>query len=143
VAELRSYLGELERRLAETTDALERKEIEAEMETTRGRIAKLNGALEEAFTGGITATALVDEPAERINWRAELEKSACLILASPRDLTEKPRWIDELRGEIEPGGKTHGRVLEPSARGDRRPGAIGFSYRRDRFSHMDFTELTV
>ncbi|MFY9974901.1 MAG: hypothetical protein WAK53_11635 [Chromatiaceae bacterium] len=90
MAELRSYLGELERRLAETADALERKEIEAEMETTRSRIAKLNGAFEEAVTGGITATALVDEPAERINWRAELEKSACLILATPRDVTEKP-----------------------------------------------------
>jgi hypothetical protein len=87
--------------------------------------------------------ALVDESVERINWRAELEKSACLILASPRDLTEKPRWIDEPRGEIEPGGETHGRVLEPSARGDRGPAAIGFSYRRDRFFHLDVTELTV
>lgn len=72
-AEERSHLGELERRLAETTDAVERKEIEAEMETTRGRIAKLNAAFEEAVTGGITAAALVDEPAERIIWRAELE----------------------------------------------------------------------
>jgi hypothetical protein len=108
VAEQRSHLGELERRLAETTDTVERKEIEAEMETTRGRISKLNAAFEEAVTGGITAAALVDEPAERIIWREELEKISLPILASPRDLTEKPRRIEELRGEIEPGGETHG-----------------------------------
>jgi hypothetical protein len=40
VAERRSHLGELERRLAETTGAVERKEIEAEIETSRGRIAE-------------------------------------------------------------------------------------------------------
>ena len=72
------------------------------------KIFRRSKTLEEAVTGGITAAALVDEPAERTIWRAELEKISLPILASLRDLTEKPRRIEELRGEIEPGVKTHG-----------------------------------
>jgi len=100
-AEQRDRLEGLERRLAAATDALARQEIEAEIETTRGRIAKLNAAFEQVGTGGVTAADLVDAPSEEINWRAELEMISLPILASLRDLTEKPRRIEELRAKID------------------------------------------
>lgn len=100
-AEQRDRLKGLQRKLEMTTDAVARQEIEAEIETTRGRIAKLNAAFEQVGTGGVTAADLVDAPAEEINWRAELEMISLPILASLRDLTEKPRRIEELRAEID------------------------------------------
>jgi hypothetical protein len=35
------------------------------------------------------------------------------------------------------------KALEPSTQRDRRPAVIGFSYRSDRFFHMDLIDLTV
>ena len=60
----------------------------------------MSQSFEQIAIGGIDAKPLADEAEQKFDWREELELITRPILSTLKELTEKPRRIEELRSTI-------------------------------------------
>jgi hypothetical protein len=60
----------------------------------------LQHSFEEVVLGGINLLILTDEADRQMDWRLELEEIVRPLLATLKELTEKPRQVDSLRRKI-------------------------------------------
>ena len=56
---------------------------------------------EQIALGGINISVLYDQPEQKINWKDEIEQISRPILTTLKELTERPRQLDNLRSQIE------------------------------------------
>lgn len=97
----RASIESIRAEISATDDDADREQLEAELQQAREELANLRKAFEQVVTGRADDTVFVDEPVELIDWRRELEQISMPILATLKDLTDKPRKIEKLRGQIE------------------------------------------
>jgi hypothetical protein len=83
-----------------TRSAEEKSAFEQQLKEAQDRLARLSLSVNQIVLGGIDLDALSEQPAEKIDWRAELEQISLPVLASLRELTAKPRRIESLRSQI-------------------------------------------
>ncbi len=101
--EIRELTLAKRKQLEDLTKALKRADVEAKAEIEKQlaglpeSIDKLNQSFEQVAIGGIDLDDLNEQPSEEIDWKRELEQITRPILASLKDLTEKPRKIEQLR----------------------------------------------
>ncbi|MEZ5582728.1 MAG: hypothetical protein R3F37_08160 [Candidatus Competibacteraceae bacterium] len=63
-------------------------------------IEQLNTSFERIAVGGIDLSIFSEQPEEKFNWQEELIEITRPILNSLRELTDKPRKVEELRSQI-------------------------------------------
>lgn len=80
---------------------LERQQdIERQLAALPESIEKLNRSFEQVAIGGIDLDALNEQPTAEFNWQQELEQITRPLFASLKDLTEKPRKVEQLRSSL-------------------------------------------
>lgn len=94
-------LEKLRKELKRATSEEERRDIEAQIEQIPRTLDKMKQAFEQLAIGGIDISKLKDDQQQEFNWKLELEQITQPVLAGLRELTEKPRRIEQLRGEIQ------------------------------------------
>lgn len=106
LSEIKSSLKQKQRNLEDLKKHLEQS-AEADEEEIRNRLVQLHSEIddlslsfEQIVIGGIDTKLLADEIAEEFDWREELILITKPVLSSLKDLTEKPRRIEELRSAI-------------------------------------------
>lgn len=75
-------------------------EIKETLLKLHSEIDELSQSFEQIAIGGINTKILIDKTAEEFDWREELVLIMKPVLTSLKDLTEKPRRIEELRSAI-------------------------------------------
>lgn len=100
-AEKRAEAESLRKQLKSKLDDEERQVIDKQLAEIPNTLQKLNTSFEQLAIGGIDLNALSDAPPAEFNWRQELEQVTRPLLAGLRDLTEKPRRIEQLRSELQ------------------------------------------
>jgi hypothetical protein len=80
-------------------------ELLAEIKQRQAELHKaldsLNRAFEQIATGGVSLQSLSDKPEAPFDWKSELVLITKPLFSSLRDLTEKPRKIENLRMQVE------------------------------------------
>ena len=96
----RSTVRELTDQLAKLTDPAERLELEKKIGRIRNEISSLQRSFQHVALGGISENDLTDQPAEKIDWRDELEQISRPLISGLKEITAKPREMDALRQDI-------------------------------------------
>jgi hypothetical protein len=96
-AEEEALKKQLKRKLGED----ERIAVEKQLAEIPKTIERLNNSFEQLAIGGIDLNALSEAPPAEFDWQKELEQITRPLLAGLRDLTEKPRRIEQLRTEMQ------------------------------------------
>lgn len=107
LAEMRGMVlekrGEIERLrsllVAEGIADDQRQEAERQIEDLSRAIQQLNRSFEQLAIGGLDLTSLSDQEPEPFDWQRELEQITRPLLAGLRELTERPRRMEQLRSE--------------------------------------------
>ncbi len=71
-----------------------------ELERLQGELSTLRRSFEQIALGGLDISPLKPEPDKPYNWQAELLEVVRPVLASLKDLTDKPRRIESTRQRI-------------------------------------------
>ena len=95
----RATTRELREQLKQLEDVSERQALEQKIERTHKDITSLQLAFENIALGGLNLSVLTDESEQQIDWRVELEQVSRPLLSTLKELTAKPRQIDNLRRE--------------------------------------------
>jgi hypothetical protein len=98
--EKRAALDLVQRELRKTKEETAVATLKAEQEELLKAIAKLNQSFEQVATGGVDTALFVEQPVPEFDWKKELIVVTKPLLDSLKELTEKPRRIDNLRNEI-------------------------------------------
>lgn len=72
----------------------------AELERMQNDLKNLQNGFEQIALGGLDITVLSPQPEKPYNWQAELLEVVRPVLASLKDLTDKPRRIEAVRQRI-------------------------------------------
>jgi hypothetical protein len=97
----RNTLRDLKQRLKRIEDPSEKQEIEQKLERTRSELADLQQSFEQIALGGISQSVLTEQPEKKINWREEIEEIGRPLIAGLKELTARPRQIENLRREVQ------------------------------------------
>ena len=95
----RTTARELRNQLKQLEDISDRQALEQKIERINKDITSLHLAFEHIALGGINVSALTDQPEQEIDWRVELEQVSRPLLSTLKELTAKPRQVDNLRRE--------------------------------------------
>jgi len=95
----RTTARELRNQLKQLEDISDRQALEQRIERINKDITSLQLAFEHIALGGINVSALTDQPEQEIDWRVELEQVSRPLLSTLKELTAKPRQVDNLRRE--------------------------------------------
>jgi hypothetical protein len=79
-------------------------DLQRRVEDLPKTIDRLNKSFEQVATGGVDTAVLSDQPPKEFNWKEELLEITRPLIGSLKDLTEKPRKIEELRAQIHTAG---------------------------------------
>lgn len=96
-----SAVKSLRDKLKKTEDKTEQDELQQKIDRIKAEIANLQASFEHILLGGLNQSVLTEQPELRINWQEELEQISLPVLATLKEITEKPRQIDNLRRDLE------------------------------------------
>jgi len=99
--EKKMALRELQKQIVRNKNPEEQPELKIQQEELIKALSKLNMSFEQIATGGVDISVFSEQPEPPFDWKKELELVAKPILDSLKELTEKPRKIEQLRNEIE------------------------------------------
>ena len=94
-------IREIREQMKRVEDASEKKELELKIERLKSEITGLQLSYEQIALGGINISVFSDQPEQKINWKDEIEQISRPILTTLKELTERPRQLDNLRSHIE------------------------------------------
>lgn len=100
IKEKKLDLKETQKQLTKTKTPEDEAELKAQQEMLVKAIAKLNQSFEHVATDGADMTPFSEIKVEEFDWQKELILIAKPIMDSLKELTERPRKIEQLRGEI-------------------------------------------
>jgi len=86
--------------LGEETNAEKRADLQRRADDLPKTIDRLNSTFDQVATGGIDVSALSEQPPEQFDWKEELLEITKPLISSLKELTEKPRKIENLRAQI-------------------------------------------
>ncbi|TVR61510.1 MAG: hypothetical protein EA420_11895 [Candidatus Competibacteraceae bacterium] len=89
----------INRQLRRTTDVDEAQTLKEQVDQRTRRLQELRIYFEELATRGLSTDTLRQQPEVQFNWQQELEEVVGPLLDELKQLTERPRTIDRLRGE--------------------------------------------
>jgi predicted nucleic acid-binding Zn-ribbon protein len=89
----------INRQLRRTTNADEAQKLQEHAEQLARRLENLRISFEELATKGLSTDDLKPKPATEFDWQQELEEVIRPLLDELKQLTERPRTIERLRGE--------------------------------------------
>lgn len=89
----------INRQLRRTTNADEAQKLQEHAEQLARRLQDLRISFEELATKGLSTDDLKPKPATEFDWQQELEEVIRPLLDELKQLTERPRTIERLRGE--------------------------------------------
>ena len=95
----RTAVRELREQLRQLEDLSEKQALEQKIERINKDITSLQLAFENIALGSPNHSVLTDQPDQQIDWRTELEQVSRPLLSTLKELTAKPRQIDNLRRE--------------------------------------------
>ena len=99
LAQKRQDIENLKKQPQEEGEA-DAEEIRNELLELHSEVDELNQSFEQIVIGGIDTTLVTEEATEEFDWREELVLITKPVLSSLKNLTEKPRRIEELRSAI-------------------------------------------
>jgi len=89
----------INRQLRRTTNADEAQQLQEQAEQLTSRLQDLQISFEELATKGLSTADLKPKPESPFDWHQELEEVIRPLLDEFKQLTERPRTIERLRGE--------------------------------------------
>ena len=92
---------ELREKLKKSEDETEKQELEQKIARIKFDITGLQVSFEHIVLGGVNRSILNEQPEEKFNWQDELEQISRPLLSSLKELTARPRQIDDLHRDIE------------------------------------------
>lgn len=101
IQDRRSQLEQLRRQLAQETDDVERRELQRRIDRVEADINNLRMSFANIALGGIDLSAFDPaRPEDEFNWQQELQLILKPLFQELKDLTEKPRQMERLRGNL-------------------------------------------
>lgn len=94
-------IRELRERLKKPEDVSEKQELEQKIARIKFDITGLQVSFEQLALGGINRSILNEQPDQQINWQEELEQISRPLLSTLKELTAKPRQVDNLNRDIQ------------------------------------------
>ncbi len=94
-------INELREKLKKTEDSSEKQELEQNIARIKFDIKGLQVSFEHIALGGINRSIFNELPDKPINWQDEIEQISRPLLSTVKQLTAKPRQIDNLHRDIE------------------------------------------
>lgn len=98
--EKRQQRKALQQQLAKVAEEDEKKDLQQEIDDLKTDIKQLNQSFEQIIIGGLDLDPFSDVPEQPFDWKEELILATKPIIDALKDLTEKPRKIEKLRGDI-------------------------------------------
>lgn len=99
--EKKEEINSLQKQLKKSQPEEEQQLTEKQLEESKKALEKLNVAFEQVATGGIDIEAFTETPQQtEFDWKQELVLITKPLFHSLKDITEKPRKIEQLRAEI-------------------------------------------
>jgi hypothetical protein len=117
VADSRQQMADLKKRLKSAREEELKQQLQRQLDELPLKIDQLNRAFDQIAIGSIDMSLFNNAPEETFDWKAELLQITKPLFSSLKDLTEKPRKLEQVRGEI----VRHQRQLEQI---DRAQGSI-------------------
>jgi len=96
----RPTLDELKQQVKKTREEERKQELQEDLTDLQKNIQQLNNAFERIAIGGLDLSIFSDEPESTFDWQEELIEITRPILSGLKELTDKPRKIEELRSQI-------------------------------------------
>ncbi len=93
-------LQTLRAQIAAETNEEARAAMQRRLDDLPKNIDRLNSTFEQVATSGIDVSVLSEQPAEQFDWKQELLEITKPLISSLKDLTEKPRKIENLRAQV-------------------------------------------
>lgn len=90
----------LQQQLAKVTEVDDKNDLQQQIDELKTAIKQLNHSLEQIIIGGLDLDPFSDVQAQPFDWKEELILATKPIIDALKDLTEKPRKIEKLRGDI-------------------------------------------
>lgn len=90
----------LQRQLRQAKDDAEKQMLRLQQEDLLRAINKQKLSFEQVAVGGLDLTLLNEQPAPEFDWKKELVLVSKPLLDSLKEITEKPRKIEQLRAEM-------------------------------------------
>lgn len=90
----------LQQQLAKATEEDDKKDLQQQIDELKTHIKQLNNSFEQIIIGGLDLDPFLDAPAQPFDWKEELILATKPVIDAIKDLTEKPRKIEKLRGDI-------------------------------------------
>lgn len=91
----------LQQQLAIATEEDEKKDLQLLIDELKSTINQLNHSFEQIIIDGLDLDPFSDVSSQPFDWKEELILATKPIIDALKDLTEKPRKIEKLRGDIE------------------------------------------
>ncbi len=85
----------------EALEGTDREHAQRELERLKTKIPELEQSFETLAIGGVDLSVFAEQPKDDFDWRAELVQITRPVLNSLKQLTEKPRRIEELRALLD------------------------------------------
>ncbi|WP_295624376.1 hypothetical protein [uncultured Nitrosomonas sp.] len=98
--EKRKQRKALQQQLAKATQEDEKKDLQQRIDELKAVIKQLNHSFEQVIIGGLDLDPFLDASTRPFDWKEELILATKPIIDALKDLTEKPRKIEKLRGDI-------------------------------------------
>ena len=89
----------INRQLRRTTNAEEAQKLQEQADQLTRRLQDLQISFEELATKGLSTADLRPKPVSEFDWQRELEEVIRPLLDELKQLTERPRTVERLRGE--------------------------------------------
>lgn len=86
--------------IKDETDEDARAELQRRADELLKTIDRLNNTFEQVATSGIDEAVLSEQPPQEFDWKEELLQITKPLISSLKDLTEKPRKIENLRSQL-------------------------------------------
>ncbi|MEE4378098.1 MAG: hypothetical protein V2J55_11395 [Candidatus Competibacteraceae bacterium] len=100
LSDKRPNLDELKQQVNKAREDERKQELQEDLTDLQNKIQQLNSSFERIAIGGIDLSIFSDEPEAAFNWQEELIEITRPILSGLKELTDKPRKIEELRSQI-------------------------------------------
>lgn len=98
--EKREQRKALQQKLAKVTEEDDKNDLQQQINELKTTIKQLDHSFEQIITGGLDLDSFSDTPTQPFDWQEELILAIKPIIDVLKDLTEKPRKIEKLRGDI-------------------------------------------
>lgn len=90
----------LSEQLKRTTDPADVQQMQEQLESLNQRLLDLQNSFEEAVTGGLSLAVLTEKPGEvPFDWQKEIEDIVRPLMDELKQLTERPRKMEQLKSE--------------------------------------------